>query len=460
MNKNIHIIDCTLREGNQAHGVSFNTKTAVEIAKGIASLNIDILEVGHPVCSAEEMERVKAIVSLNLSCSIMAHSRALEKDVQAVYQSGASWIGIFAGVNEYSRKTRIVNRTTDEILLRVQNSVQLAKKLGLRVRYTIEDASRTDMDLLVHTYRMAVQAGADRICYSDTVGVLEPKDVTENIAYLREKFPNVDIEVHFHDDRGLALSNSLAAIDAGANWISSSVNGLGERSGITDTSVILANLAYRKTQIKTDLKDLKKISRLVAMHSRGYVDSRRPITGRHAFHHKAKLHINAINIDETAYSWIPANLFGTQTTHSHPELPQQHNMLINNHPKVISSSELRHHTDGPGNRYVMIDERFIPDCRQYCIVRDVQAIEKIDYTIGHVEPHRHDCDSLFMFIGKDEFLKGLTVQVQLENESFTVSSPASVFIPAGVNHSYKFISGSGIYINHVLSGTYNESLHD
>ena len=204
MTKEIHIIDCTLREGNQAHGAIFNEKTSVEIAQAIASLGIDIIEVGHPVCSELEMSRVKAVVKLNPPCEIMAHSRALEKDVQAAFESGASWVGIFAGVNDYSQKARIANHTKSEILDRVTKSIHLAKSLGLKVRYTVEDASRTSMDLLVEAYSVAIQAGADRICYSDTVGILEPADVTRNISLLRQQFPNCDIEVHFHDDRGLA----------------------------------------------------------------------------------------------------------------------------------------------------------------------------------------------------------------------------------------------------------------
>jgi 2-isopropylmalate synthase len=199
------------------------------------------------------------------------------------------------------------------------------------------------------------------------------------------------------------------------------------------------------------------VSRLVAAHSRAPVDSRRPVIGKNAFHHKAKLHIHSVSQDENAYSWISPSTFHLQATTYLPELPFHPHQLINA-SKVISATELKHHREGIGYRHVMIDERFVPDCRQYCIVREISEVK--EEVPSHVDPHRHMCDSLFLFIGKKERLTGLTVEVQLGNATFHVTSPASVFIPAGVEHTYRILRGEGLYINHVLSGCYNDSLLD
>jgi len=455
MSKVVRIIDATLREGNQCHGASFNEKNSPEIASAIAALGIDMLEIGHPVCSAQEIRRIKSIVELDLGCPILAHSRAHAKDVRAVAETGAQWIGIFVGINEISQKVRISNRQTNQIIKMIKDSVSLAKELGLKVRYTVEDASRTPDDILLQAYSEAINSGADRICYSDTLGILEPNEVCEKISLLKKHFPEIDIEVHFHDDRGLAMANALAAVDAGANWISTSINGIGERSGITDTCAFIANLTYRKKRKFLHLDQLKKVSRLVAAHSRSFVDPRRPLVGKNAFHHKARLHAKAIEKDESSYNWIAPGIFGlTSTTHL-PELPRELDKLINI-PKVIPASELKYHTDGPGLRYVMVDERFVPDSRQYCIVRKIGLVKGV--IAPHVDAHRHDCDSLFMFIGAHENLTGLAVEVQLGDEIFPIKSPSSVFIPAGIEHSYRVIAGEGIYVNHVLSGCYNDSL--
>ncbi len=113
------------------------------------------------------------------------------------------------------------------------------------VRFTIEDASRTAQHRINEAYDSAVATGADRICYADSVGYMEPTTVSRVVAHLKQKYLNKDLEVHFHNDRGLAVANALAAVDAGVDWISVSVNGLGERCGISDHALIATNLAYR-----------------------------------------------------------------------------------------------------------------------------------------------------------------------------------------------------------------------
>lgn len=451
----INILDSTLREGRQAPGVCLNDRQIQEIVLRLNTIGIDMLEVGHPVISDEHFQTVQKCVKLS-AVPCLAHARACLEDVLAVHASGAAWVGIFAGINEVSQKYRL-NKNTQEILMLISESITYAKKLGLKVRYTVEDASKTDESDLVLVYEAAIAAGADRICFADTLGVLEPTQVSRTIQLLRSRFENIEIEVHFHDDRGLAMANALAAIDAGANWVSSSVNGLGERCGITDTLALIANLDFRGSrQYEKQLSQLKGVSELVAAHARAWIDDRRPVVGKYAFTHTSKLHIDTVKRSENAYAWRDPKDFN-RSNDIFSRLLVSNLETLTNVPVVISASELKYHRHGPGSRYVMIDDRFINDCRQYCIVRDVE-VEHGSVIPPHVDIHRHKCDSLFLFLGKDPSMAGLTVIVTIENDEKVVHSPAAIFIPAGLRHTYRILEGSGFYINHVLSGNYNDSL--
>jgi 2-isopropylmalate synthase len=451
----VRLIDATLREGNQAPGVQLTPAQSTHIAALLARLGVDMIECGHPAISPDEMERVRQVAQLDLPCPILAHARARHDDVAAASECGASWVGIFLGINEITRRTRLSNRSTDELLSLIANSVTYARRCGLQVRYTVEDASRTDLSLIVKAFRVAQEAGANRLCFADTVGILEPGEVTTQIKALKQLFPEIDLEVHLHDDRGLALANTLAAIDAGADWISTSVNGLGERAGITDLCLLLANLHHRNDRPLMHGKEVQALSQLVAAYSRSQVDSRRPVVGRNAFTHSADLHVKAVRRDPMAYTWIDTELLGASLTEKPPGLPQNLEGLVIV-PKVIDAAELRYHTTGPGVRHVMLDERAVPDCRVYCIVRELFPLTTIPE--AHVDIHRHKVDSLYLFLGRERGLGGLRVEVQLGHEVKEIDSPACLFIPSGVDHSYRVIGGEGLYINFVLAGSYNDSL--
>jgi 2-isopropylmalate synthase len=364
-------------------------------------------------------------------------------------------VGIFLGVNDVTRRARVVGRETGELFAMIRSSVSRAAGLGLKVRYTVEDASRTHSALLLEAFQTALEAGADRLGFADTVGALEPRETAEIVAQLRSAFPGVPLEVHFHDDRGLALANALAAVDAGADWISAAVNGLGERCGVTDLAALLANLHARGDRLLTQGRELRDLSRRVAAYSRSPQDMRRPVVGAHAFQHASRLHRLAFRRDVGAYCTIEPELVASRGEEVSASLPADPQAWIVR-PAVISAAELRHHRPGPGERYVLIDDRFVPHARQYCIARRIPQLD--DYGPGHIDVHTHHCDSLFVFLGSDDDYAGLNVEVMLEGRRFPLASPASVFIPAGVAHSYRVVAGSGTFINHVLAGDYNSSL--
>ncbi|HEU4735148.1 MAG TPA: hypothetical protein VFT22_44960, partial [Kofleriaceae bacterium] len=232
------IIDATLREGQQSPGVSFDIRQSIEIARMLEQLGVDIIECGHPAAPGEAA-RARAVAAA-IDAPVLAHARATIGDVDAVADVGAQWVGIFCGVNPISLRTRLGGRTFDEVRGLITAAVAHARKRGLQVRYTVEDASRTPVPTLLGAYDAAIRAGAQRICYSDTVGAMTPAQMREGVAALRAAFPSIDIEIHAHDDRGLALANTLAALEAGATWVSTTVNGIGERAGIVDLCLLMA----------------------------------------------------------------------------------------------------------------------------------------------------------------------------------------------------------------------------
>ncbi|MFD7919954.1 hypothetical protein ACFV3R_12095 [Streptomyces sp. NPDC059740] len=449
------LIDSTLREGMQsAHG-RLTVEQSEEVAALLAASGVDTVECGHPAVDDTELRRVSAVVEAAGDVPVLAHARALPEDIDAVAKSGAAWVGVFLGINETSRRSRLPGRTLGDLYGKIERSVGHARRSGLRVRFTVEDSSRTDTAELVEAYLIAAEAGADRICFADTLGVLEPAQVAERVAQLRARCPGPDIEVHLHDDRGLATANALAAVDAGATWVSTSVNGLGERAGITDYAALAVNLHHRGTRPLPDGALLTELSRRVGAYSRSMPDHRRPVVGRDAFHHVAKLHVRAVERDPGSYEWLDPAVVGRSRSTEQPALPAEPVQWIVD-PQVISATELRYHRAGPGERYVLVDNRFVPGAGQYCIARRIPHLE--DYGAGHVDTHVHHCDSLFIFLGEEEGYRGLSVEVTLGDEVFQVSSPASVLIPSGVAHGYRVVGGAGTYLNHVLAGDYNSSL--
>ncbi|NHL65988.1 homocitrate synthase [Burkholderia ambifaria] len=309
----ITLVDCTLREGNQSPGIRFTAVDSIKIAKQLSDIGVDCIEVGHPYASEWEFHRVAAVRDALPKQNILAHARARIEDIESVAKSGASTVGIFAGVNDYSQKYRL-EKSLPEIMKIIGNSVSHAKSLGLGVRYTAEDSSRTTFTDLTKAYTIALEHGADRICFADSVGCLDPEGMTKIISNLSEKFTNIPLEVHCHDDRGLALANALSAISAGASHVSCSVNGIGERSGITDTCTLIANLSYLGQLANVKPERIMELSNEISKITNSWPDAWRPVVGKNSFTHTSKLHVAASTRNSECYHWIEPGKIGRSST--------------------------------------------------------------------------------------------------------------------------------------------------
>jgi 2-isopropylmalate synthase len=309
----VQLLDSTLREGEQTPGVQFTPDQKLEIADRLDAFGIDIIEAGHPAVSPEIRDVVRRVADLDLDAAILAHSRALRKDIDQVIDTGAEWIGIFYCVTEKSLSERF-NTGRESAIARITDAISYAKDHGLTVRYTPEDSFRTEWDGLIEVCTAAVEAGADRISLADTVGCMTPSTINAFVKRFRREIPvQVPIHVHCHNDLGLATANSLAAVEAGASVVDVTVNGLGERAGITSLAELA--VAYRMSHTNTedppgDLSQLPGLSELVGRYSGIPIHEQAPIVGEHAFSHNAGLHVSAVLKDPAHYESIPVELVG------------------------------------------------------------------------------------------------------------------------------------------------------
>ncbi|OAT74103.1 LeuA family protein [Parageobacillus thermoglucosidasius] len=458
--KNVKILDSTLREGEQQAGVRFSAQDKIIIMKMLEDFGVDIIEVGHPGIS-EEDERICTEVARHASkAEILMHSRANIEEVKAVKRAGADWVGIWASVNDISLANKFSNKSIEFVSSIVKDSIKEAKKLGLKVRFTIEDASRTDLNDIDNIVEIALESGADCISIADTVGILEPKTCSNLVTYLKRKF-NCQVEIHLHNDLGLSVANALAALDSGVDIIDTSVLGIGERAGITnliELSVILNQLRDDK---RFNLKLIPKLSQVVSTATGYYPDELRPIVGRNSFTHTAPYHVKAVKKDPSTYEAFPPSLVNRErriikerAKLKKPKLPVSLEVGV---PFVKGASELMYHRDGPGIRWVLLDSR-IDERSSFYVIQRFFNDSNTNNKEKHVDKHIHNCDSAFIFWGHEEDGTGLTCCVQVGDQEKIVYSPATIFIPAYTEHSYYYISGKGKFINIVLSPEYNESL--
>ncbi|SDZ01621.1 2-isopropylmalate synthase [Thermoactinomyces sp. DSM 45892] len=453
----LKILDSTLREGEQQSGVRFHSQDKIHLLRLLEEFQVDIIEVGHPGISPEDEQVCREVAKAAERVETLMHARAISEEVRAVYRAGADWIGIWASINPISLTAKFGDKTPAQIKDRVAYAIEEAKKLGLQVRFTMEDASRTSWEDLLYLGKAAVGAGADRISLADTVGIWTPNECGGTVRRAVEEIHS-DIEVHLHNDLGLATANALAAIDAGASVIDTSILGIGERTGIVDLLQLAVILKEKKGFQHFPLERILELSQIVQWATRYRPDHLRPIVGKNAFTHTSRYHVQAVQKEAPAYEMFPPERVGRKrrVIEERPQLdsPVLSAALQIGSPFEKGASELKYHRNGPGTRWVLMDHRVDSRSTLYAIQRTFDDNEPEN----HVDRHTHDCDSVFVFWGDHADGTGLTCCVQMEKEEKVVHSPASIFIPAGMEHAYYYVSGKGTYTNIVLAPEYNQSL--
>lgn len=307
----VKLLDSTLREGEQTPGVDLSLAQKLDIARRLDAFGIEYVEAGHPAVSPEIARGVREIAHDGLSAQIVAHSRAMKSDIDQVLATDADWVGIFFSVAD-KRLEEQFRKNIDQAISLIQDCVSYAKAHGLKVRYTPEDTVRSDLAKVIRVAQAASEAGADRIGVADTTGAMTPTAMRGFVAALRAAIdPRTAIGVHCHNDLGMAVANSFAAVEAGAEVVDVTVNGLGERTGIAPLAEMAVALKlHARAPNPWRLEQLPALSRAVEEASGIPVWRQAPIVGANAFTHNAGLHVAAVLMDPSHYESIPAELVG------------------------------------------------------------------------------------------------------------------------------------------------------
>lgn len=306
--KEIIIDDTTLREGEQTPGVVFSIEDKISIAKYLSEIGIQRIEAGFPASSKSEWEAVKSIVKAKLDSKIFGFARAVKSDIDAVIDCDCYGIVMSFPPSDIHLKYKLkIDR--EEYLRRAIECVTYAKEHGLYVTYSAEDSTRTDIEFLKKVFKIVVENGVNCARIVDTLGVATPSFMKHLVSIIKNVV-SVPIEVHCHNDHGLALANSLAAIEAGASVISSSINGLGERAGLAATEEVIVALhnLYDVKIFKTE--KLYEICKFIEKVSGVKIPASKPVTGENVFTHTSGIHQDAILKNVLTYEPYPPELVG------------------------------------------------------------------------------------------------------------------------------------------------------
>jgi len=307
----LEILDSTLREGEQTPYVNFTLEEKVQIARLLDEVGVEMIEAGDPSVSPNVAKAVERIASLGLKAEIVAHSMATKSGIDRAKACGADRVAIFYATSQIHLEAKL-HRTPEEAIEIIREHVAYARSLGLKVRYTPEDATRTDFEFLVRACNAAIEAGADRISFADTIGIMQPHLIAERVRTLRARLLPCKIDLHCHNDYGLALANAMAGIRAGADCIHVTVNGLGERTGIPDLVETIVAFHNLEGIQKYNLAPLMELSAYVERVSGFFLAPNKPITGQNAFTHKSGVHTNGVLKDPRTYEPFDPALLGRQ----------------------------------------------------------------------------------------------------------------------------------------------------
>ena len=307
----ITVYDTTLRDGEQTPGVCLRTPEKLKIAKKLDELGIHQIEAGFPVVSNEEKRSVKAIVKEDLNAQILVLSRTKKSDIDTAIDCDVDGIITFMGTSDLHLKHKI-KMTREEILNVCMSSIEHAKDHGLFVAFSAEDATRTDLDFLKQLYKKADNYGVDRVHIADTVGAISPYGMEYLVKEIRPVV-KAEIALHCHNDFGMALSNSIAGLLAGANAVSTTVNGIGERAGNCSLEELIMSLKIiYGIDLDFDISKFYEMSKLVESLTHMKIPDNKPIVGKNIFRHESGIHVDAVIEEPLTYEPFLPEMVGQQ----------------------------------------------------------------------------------------------------------------------------------------------------
>ena len=316
----VRIFDTTLRDGEQSPGFSMNTQEKIRLARQLAALNVDVIEAGFPIASRGDLEAVKKVAQEVRTVPIAALARAKRQDVdaaiEALEQAASSRLHVFLATSDLHLRVKL-NMTREQALEAITSMVRHGRQHVGEVEFSAEDAGRTDIDFLCQVCRAAVEAGATVLNLPDTVGYAVPEEYGAMFTKVREYLGDPDgitLSAHCHDDLGMAVANSLAAVRAGVRQIECTINGIGERAGNASLEEVVVALAVRKESFGVTtgirLEELFRTSRMLTEITGAQVAPNKAIVGANAFAHEAGIHQDGIIKNPLTYEIISPQSVG------------------------------------------------------------------------------------------------------------------------------------------------------
>jgi len=309
------LVDTTLREGEQFAYARFTTKDKMDIARSLDAFGIEYIELSSPASSPISLQDTKLLVDLNLRAKIVPHLRCAKSDIDLALGTGVRVVHMMFGTSpelqQYSH-----GKSIDYICTQAADMTRYLKSEGIEVRFSGEDAFRSHLEDLNRVFEAVVDAGVDRIGLPDTVGRATPFEVFATVSHFRQRFPDVQIQFHCHNDTGCAIANAWAALEAGATHIDVTVLGIGERNGITPLGGLLARLYAidRELVSRYNLRELRRLDQMVAGKLSMDIPFCTPLTSATAFHHRAGIHTNAVLRSAASYEIFDLDDFGLTRT--------------------------------------------------------------------------------------------------------------------------------------------------
>ena len=304
----IQIFDTTLRDGEQAPGIALSADEKYRIALALDDLGVDIMEAGFAASSEIEKDTIKRIVAEKPQATICSLARSVKSDVDAVIDTGVDYIHTFIATSDLHMKYKL-KMSPEDVKAHAVDMVEYACDHGLKVQFSCEDATRSDLKFMTEVYKAVEEAGACSVNVPDTVGVIVPQGMSYLIGEVRKAL-KIPIAVHCHNDMGLAVANTLAAVEAGASICHVTINGIGERTGNAALEEVAVNLFANYGVQTVDLSKLGPTAKLVERITGFPMAYNKAIVGRNAFAHESGIHVHGVMGNSLTYEPFKPEMVG------------------------------------------------------------------------------------------------------------------------------------------------------